>query len=161
MVVEQLRRQRRNALGGYVGEGLRNPEQPLLRPQPRPDPEDRCGLLDLARRGTGVSRVGLTLSYKDLLALPAVSVTRALECAGNGRVYFGEQEGREAEGTPWRLGAVGVAEWTGAPLRRLLEEAGLVPSAVEVIPRAWTSRSSRARCQGRRREPPGPSSPTR
>jgi sulfane dehydrogenase subunit SoxC len=83
--------------------------------------------------GPGVSR-GLTLSYEDLLALPAVSVTRALKCAGNGRVYFGEQEGREAGGTPWRLGAVGVAEWIGVPLRRLLEEAGLEPSAVEVMP---------------------------
>ena len=68
------------------------------------------------------------------MALPAVSVTRALECAGNSRIFFGEQEGQEAEGTPWRLGAVGVAEWTGVPLRYLLEEAGLLPSAVEVMP---------------------------
>jgi sulfane dehydrogenase subunit SoxC len=83
--------------------------------------------------GPGVSR-DLSLSYEDLLTLPAVSVTRALECAGNGRVFFGEQEGREAEGTPWRLGAIGVAKWTGVPLRRLLEEAGLVSSAVEVMP---------------------------
>jgi DMSO/TMAO reductase YedYZ molybdopterin-dependent catalytic subunit len=83
--------------------------------------------------GPGVSR-GLSLSYEDLLALPAVSVTRALECAGNGRIFFGEQEGREEEGTPWRLGAIGVAGWTGVPLRLLLEEAGLEASAVEVMP---------------------------
>jgi DMSO/TMAO reductase YedYZ molybdopterin-dependent catalytic subunit len=83
--------------------------------------------------GPGVSRE-LSLSYEDLLAFPKVSVTRALECAGNGRVFFEEQEGREAEGTPWRLGAIGVAEWTGVPLRLLLEEAGLQPSAVEVMP---------------------------
>jgi sulfane dehydrogenase subunit SoxC len=62
--------------------------------------------------GPGVSR-GLTLGYEDLLALPAVSVTRALECAGNGRAFFEEQEGREAEGTPWRLGAIGVAGGRG------------------------------------------------
>ena len=83
--------------------------------------------------GPGVSR-GLSLSYEDLLTLPAVSVTRALECTGNGRIFFGEQEVREAEGTPWRLGAIGVAGWTGVPLRLLLEEAGLEASATEVMP---------------------------
>ncbi len=83
--------------------------------------------------GLGVSR-GLSLSYEDLLTLPAVSVTRALECAGNGRIFIGEQEGWEAEGTPWRLGAIGVVEWTGVPLRLLWEEAGLEESAVEVMP---------------------------
>ena len=98
-----------------------------------PTPKIDAASWTLRVEGPGVSR-GLILSYEDLLALPAVSVTRALECAGNGRVFFEEQEGREAEGTPWRLEAVGVAEWTGVPLRHLLEEAGLEPSAVEVMP---------------------------
>src|SRR4051812_12051537 len=98
-----------------------------------PTPTIDVASWSLRVEGPGVSR-DLSLSYEDLLTLPAVSVTRALECAGNGRVFFGEQEGREAEGTPWRLGAIGVAKWTGVPLRRLLEEAGLVPSAVEVMP---------------------------
>ncbi len=98
-----------------------------------PTPRIDAASWTLRVEGPGVSR-GLTLSYEDLLALPAVSVTRALECAGNGRVFFGEQEGREAEGTQWRLGAIGVAEWTGVPLRHLLEEAGLLPSAIEVMP---------------------------
>ena len=78
-------------------------------------------------KGPGVSR-GLSLSYEDLLALPAVPVTRALECAGNRRIFFGEQEGREAEGRPWRLGVIGVVEWTGVQLRPLLEKAGLEAS---------------------------------
>jgi DMSO/TMAO reductase YedYZ molybdopterin-dependent catalytic subunit len=98
-----------------------------------PTPKIDAASWTLRVEGPGVSR-GLTLSYEDLLALPAVSVTRVLECAGNGRIFFAEQERREAEGTPWRLGAVGVAEWTGVPLRRLLEEAGLESSAVEVMP---------------------------
>ncbi len=115
-----------------------------------PTPKIDAASWTLQVEGPGVS-CGLTLSYEDLLALPAVPVTRALECAGNGRVFFGEQEGREAEGTLWRLGAIGVAEWAGVPLRHLLEEAGLLPSAVEMIPRAWTSPGSRARCRGRRR----------
>jgi sulfane dehydrogenase subunit SoxC len=98
-----------------------------------PTPKIDAASWTLRVEGPGVSR-GLTLGYEDLLALPAGSVTRALECAGNGRVFFGEQEGREVEGTPWRLGAIGVAEWTEVPLRHLLEEAELLPSAVEVMP---------------------------
>ncbi len=98
-----------------------------------PTPSIDVASWTLRVKGLGVSR-GLSLSYEDLLALPAVSVTRALECTGNGRIFFGEQEVREAEGTPWRLGAIGVAEWTGVPLRLLLEEAGLEASATEVMP---------------------------
>ena len=98
-----------------------------------PTPKIDAASWTLRVEGPGVSRA-LTLSYEDLLTLLTVSVTRALECAGNGRIFFGEQEGREAEGTPWRLGTIGVAEWTGVPLRLLLEEAGLLPSAVEVMP---------------------------
>jgi DMSO/TMAO reductase YedYZ molybdopterin-dependent catalytic subunit len=98
-----------------------------------PTPKIDAASWRLRIEGPGVSR-NLDLSYEDLLAMPAVSVMRVLECAGNGRVFFWEQEGREVEGTPWRLGAVGVAEWKGVPLRSLLEEAGLRSSAVEVMP---------------------------
>jgi sulfane dehydrogenase subunit SoxC len=82
--------------------------------------------------GAGVER-SLGLSYDDLSHMPQVSVVRALECAGNGRAFFEEVLGRQPEGTPWRLGAAGVAEWTGVPLRELLERAGLKESAVSVM----------------------------
>ena len=36
-------------------------------------------------------------------------------------------------GVPWQLEAVGTAEWTGTPLRGLLEEAGLRDDAVEIL----------------------------
>src|SRR5262249_29442006 len=36
-------------------------------------------------------------------------------------------------GVQWGAGAVGHAEWTGIPLRLLLEEAGVRPGAVEVL----------------------------
>ena len=49
--------------------------------------------------GPGVERP-LELAYDDVLHLPAITVTRALECAGNGRVFFAERQGREAPGTP-------------------------------------------------------------
>ena len=60
----------------------------LLRPHHGPTPNDRRGVLSVTQRGTGVSHL-LTLSYEDLLALPAVSVTRALDCAANDRIFFG------------------------------------------------------------------------
>jgi DMSO/TMAO reductase YedYZ molybdopterin-dependent catalytic subunit len=82
--------------------------------------------------GPGVERP-LELSYDDLSNMPQASIVRALECAGNGRAFFEEVQGRQAEGTQWRLGAVGVAEWTGVPLREVLERAGLKVSAREIM----------------------------
>lgn len=73
-----------------------------------------------------------SLSYDELLALPAHTVTCYLECAGNGRSFYGELTGQPGEGTPWKLGAIGIAEWRGVPLAALLERAGVRPSAVDV-----------------------------
>jgi DMSO/TMAO reductase YedYZ molybdopterin-dependent catalytic subunit len=83
--------------------------------------------------GTGVRTV-VELSYDDVRSLPQVSVVKALECAGNGRRFFKENHGKEAEGVQWRLGAIGVAEWTGVRLRDLLELAGLTDAARDVMP---------------------------
>jgi sulfane dehydrogenase subunit SoxC len=65
------------------------------------------------------------LSFEDLLRLPSRSVVCFVECAGNGRGFFGEFMGKVASGTQWRLGAIGVAEWTGVPLGAVLELAGI------------------------------------
>lgn len=83
--------------------------------------------------GTGV-RTPAEFSYDQLQAMPQTSVIRAIECAGNGRVFFGENFGHPAEGTPWRTGAIGVAEWTGVRLAGLLDRAGLTPRARDVMP---------------------------
>ena len=73
------------------------------------------------------------LTYADLTALPAVTVTRLLECTGNGRSFFETIGGQKAQGTQWRLGAVGVAEWKGARLADVLAKAGLKPTATDVL----------------------------
>ena len=52
-----------------------------------------------------------------------------LECAGNGRARLTPRPMSQ----PWLLEAVGNAEWTGVPLRGLLEEAGVDEGAVEVL----------------------------
>ncbi|MCK2244555.1 MULTISPECIES: sulfite oxidase [unclassified Crossiella] len=73
-------------------------------------------------------------SYEDLLGMPAESSTAFVECAGNGRSFYGSQQGTPAPGTPWTLGGVGVARWRGVRLATVLERAGLTGAAVDVLP---------------------------
>ena len=82
--------------------------------------------------GSGVERP-LELRYDDLLAMPALSVIRYVECAGNGRSFFQAAYGKKAQGTQWKLGAIGVAEWTGVPLSEILARAGLKRTASDIM----------------------------
>ena len=74
----------------------------------------------------------LTLSYQDLLDMPAKAVYSYLECGGNQRSFFGTTMGKAARGTQWGRGGVGMALWTGVPLRTVLERVGIMDSAVDV-----------------------------
>jgi DMSO/TMAO reductase YedYZ molybdopterin-dependent catalytic subunit len=87
----------------------------------------------------------LEFTYDQLLAIPAQkSVIRYVECAGNGRTFYKEifgqdtflagEKGVKVPLPQWRLGAVGVAEWTGVPLGEILQRAGVKPSAKDVVP---------------------------
>jgi len=71
----------------------------------------------------------LALSLDELRARPAETVAVTMECAGNGRAQL---EPRPVS-QPWLVEAVGTAEWTGAPLRPLLDEAELLDDAIEVV----------------------------
>jgi DMSO/TMAO reductase YedYZ molybdopterin-dependent catalytic subunit len=91
--------------------------------------------------GSGLRRQeGIELSYRDLLRLPSRTATAFVECAGNGRSFFASQQGTPASGSQWRLGAVGVARWRGAPLRVVLERAGISRRAVDVMPQGLDPR---------------------
>jgi DMSO/TMAO reductase YedYZ molybdopterin-dependent catalytic subunit len=68
-------------------------------------------------------------TWDELAALPERTVFATVECAGNGRSFLQPKE----PGVPWGAGAIGHAEWTGVPLRRVLERAGLRPGAAEVL----------------------------
>lgn len=86
--------------------------------------------------GAGVLQA-LELSYEALLKLPSRTLIAYLECAGSQRHLFKEVMGKQAQSkafamTPWMLGGVGNAVWTGVSLRTLLQMAGLKPEAVEV-----------------------------
>ena len=69
-----------------------------------------------------------SLSLAELKLRPEVRMPITFECAGNGRALM---EPRPVS-QPWLVEAVGTGEWTGTPLRPLLEEAGLEPRTVEV-----------------------------
>lgn len=77
----------------------------------------------------GAVRNPLRLNLEELRTMPSESRVAILECAGNGRVFLVPQ----VEGAQWELGAVGNAEWTGVPLRALLERAGINGEACEVV----------------------------
>ena len=71
----------------------------------------------------------LTLSLDDLRSRERVSLPVTFECAGNGRALLAPRPLSQ----PWLTEAVGTAEWAGTPLRPLLDEAGVGPSALEVL----------------------------
>jgi DMSO/TMAO reductase YedYZ molybdopterin-dependent catalytic subunit len=77
----------------------------------------------------GAVRSPLALSYEELRNMPSETRVATLECAGNSRVFLVPQ----VQGAQWELGAVGNAEWTGVPLRALLERAGLAEDACEIV----------------------------
>ncbi|MDX1384307.1 MAG: sulfite oxidase [Thermoanaerobaculia bacterium] len=68
----------------------------------------------------GRVRQELSLSLADIRAMPRREVTYTLECAGN-------------DGFPWFVSGLGNARWAGTPLAPILERAGLLDEAIEVV----------------------------
>ena len=77
----------------------------------------------------GRVRTPVELSLDSIKALPQRTLRVTLECAGNGRARMSPRPPSQ----PWDGGAVGTAEWTGTPLRHVLEQAGLSDDAVDVV----------------------------
>jgi DMSO/TMAO reductase YedYZ molybdopterin-dependent catalytic subunit len=71
----------------------------------------------------------ISLSLEDIKSRPATTLAVTMECAGNGRALY---EPRPV-GQPWLLEAIGTSQWTGTPLRPLLEEAGLRNGAADIV----------------------------
>jgi DMSO/TMAO reductase YedYZ molybdopterin-dependent catalytic subunit len=80
-------------------------------------------------RVDGAVRNSFALSYDELRSMPSETRIATLECAGNSRVFLVPQ----VPGAQWELGAVSNAEWTGVPLRALLERAGLAEDVCEIV----------------------------
>jgi sulfane dehydrogenase subunit SoxC len=83
--------------------------------------------------GDGIDKP-FELTYDELLKLPSTTVTRYVECAGNGRSFYATMLNKPAQGGQWHLGAWGVASWTGVTFAELLQRAGIKKTAVQVMP---------------------------
>lgn len=94
----------------------------------------RLKLFGTGLRGAPTIDNAVEFSYQDLLDLPADTVTAFVECTGNARSFFTTQQNESVPGTPWKLGAVGVARWRGVRLATVLERAGLTRAAVDIMP---------------------------
>src|SRR5712672_4309732 len=77
----------------------------------------------------GAVRRPFALSYEELRSMRSETRVATLECAGNSRVFLVPQ----VQGAQWELGAVSNAEWTGVPLRALLERAEVDEDACEIV----------------------------
>jgi len=77
----------------------------------------------------GAVRHPFALGYEELRSMRSETRVATLECAGNSRVFLVPQ----VQGAQWELGAVSNAEWTGVPLRTLLERADLSEDACEIV----------------------------
>ena len=103
---------------------------------PKIDPNSHECLLD------GLVERPLVFTLKDLKRFPSVSRAYFIECAGNsGR----EHEGRPGETVQRSHGLFSNSEWTGVPLKNVLEEGGIKPKARWIVAEgADASRMSRS-----------------
>ncbi|HZC70905.1 MAG TPA: sulfite oxidase [Jatrophihabitans sp.] len=90
-------------------------------------PETDAADWQLGVTGRVARPVMLTLDA--LRSRPSRTVPVTMECAGNGRARLLPRPISQ----PWLVEAVGTAEWTGVPLRDLLDQAGVDPAAAEVV----------------------------
>ena len=91
---------------------------------PKIDPNTHEFLLD------GLVERPLVVTLKDLKRFPSVSRVYFIECAGNsGR----EHEGRPGENVQRSHGLLSNSEWTGVPLKIVLQEAGIKTKARWII----------------------------
>jgi DMSO/TMAO reductase YedYZ molybdopterin-dependent catalytic subunit len=70
----------------------------------------------------------LQLTLDDIRGLPQKTLRVTLECAGSSRAHVTPRW----PSMPWMHTAVGTSEWTGTPLKPVLERAGLATGVVEV-----------------------------
>jgi DMSO/TMAO reductase YedYZ molybdopterin-dependent catalytic subunit len=70
----------------------------------------------------------VSLSLKDILALPSFEIAAVNQCSGNSRGFFLPR----VAGGQWANGAMGNARWTGVRLKDVLDRAGVKAGAVQV-----------------------------
>ncbi len=88
---------------------------------------------DYALAVGGRVRTPLEVGLDELKSRPSTTQVVTMECAGTGRSTMSPR----AIYVPWKYEAIGTYEWVGTPLRPLLEEAGLLDDAVEILFTGW------------------------
>ena len=78
---------------------------------------------------TGLVAKPFDLTLEEIKKRQRQTVPVTMECAGNGRALFAPRRISQ----PWLLDAIGTAEWTGTPLRAILQEAGVNRDAAEIV----------------------------
>ena len=84
---------------------------------------------DWRLRLDGLFREPRELDLETLRGFKEITVRVTMECAGNGRARLDPRPVSQ----PWLVEAVGTADWTGVPLKEIVKDAQLDPSAVELI----------------------------
>lgn len=79
-------------------------------------------------RVAGAVGAELSLSLRDLHAMPAVEIAAVNQCSGNSRGFFDPR----TAGGQWQNGAMGNAVWKGVRLKSILDRAGLKSDARQV-----------------------------
>ena len=104
---------------------------PTPLPEARPVLDPRNWKLKV--HGNAVERA-VEIGYEDLLKMPSRTVIATMECHGNGRSLFWEQqEMKDVAGGNWVLGAIGQAEWQIVPISHILGLVGLKRDAKSAL----------------------------
>ena len=119
---------------------------PNAEDEPRVDPRH----WQLKIHGNGIKNP-LTISYEDLLRMPSRSIIATMECAGNGRSLFWEQQGmtaapQQVSGSGWGLGGIGQAEWQYVPMSHILSLVGLSDDAKAAL--FWSGVDNKGNVKG-------------
>ena len=102
---------------------------PLVEAKPVLDPKQ----WRMKIHGNAVER-SLDIGYEDLLKMPSRTVIATMECHGNGRTLFWEQQDEmRVAGGNWGLGAIGQAEWQIVPLSHIFGLVGLKKDAKSAL----------------------------
>jgi DMSO/TMAO reductase YedYZ molybdopterin-dependent catalytic subunit len=76
----------------------------------------------------GAAGIQKEFSIQQLKEFPERDLLVVMECAGNGRASMNPT----IKGTPWNLGAISQANFTGTSLHNILESVGYTKDAIEV-----------------------------
>ena len=102
---------------------------PLVEQKPILDPQN----WKLKIHGNGIDKP-IEITYDQLLKMPSKTIVATMECHGNGRSLFWEQQGHDkVAGGNWVLGAIGQAEWQYVPMSHIFALVGLKPNAKSVL----------------------------